>query len=187
MWQRPLVAATQESCTQGQGKGKVMRSARARSPQSRRSHLTMGRGSGLLPMPAVQATLLCSLPQVWRVATARALGLAIFHSLDDVPGIEDMTSGRDANRFWVGRISIALALLAAAYWCEYRYDLSTGQVIFGLAALVSAIAATGWPPFLFGSIRNGRWFRLIRSDTTMRRVLAAIAVVLLGLAYLIDR
>jgi hypothetical protein len=97
---------------------------------------------------------------------------------------EGRTIGRiSPRRLLAGRLLICAAIFGAGAVFQHYYDLRWEQGAYSIGALLCALAATGWPPYLFRVIRNESWLRMIRNDATMRKIFAVLAVILLGLAY----
>lgn len=85
------------------------------------------------------------------------------------------------------RVLIYLGILAVgvtlSIYIDDHYHVGGDRAIGLALGPVFVLAATGWPWWLYGTIRRVRWFGLIKSDTVMRLALLVIGgfLVVMGL------
>ncbi len=99
-------------------------------------------------------------------------------------------SDQDRNLQPWQRILIYLGVLvvgiALSIYINDHYHVGDDRSIGLALGPIFLLAATGWPWWLYDTIRRVRWFGLIRNETAMHIVLAVIGglLVLLGVGVL---
>jgi len=80
---------------------------------------------------------------------------------------------------YLGILAVGVAL---SLYIDARYHLGDDRSIGLALGPIFLLTATGWPWWLYDTIRRVRWFGLIKNDTAMRVVLAVIGgfLVLMG-------
>ena len=77
---------------------------------------------------------------------------------------------------------IIVAGVALSFYIDAHYHVGKLRSVALPLAPIFLLAATGWPWWLYETVRRARWFGLIRNDTAMRVILAVIAgfLILIG-------
>lgn len=80
--------------------------------------------------------------------------------------------------FILGYVSFLVIAVTVAIWGGNHFHVDAQRIITFEGALLFLIAAVGRPNVVYRVVRNTGWFAAIESDTTMRGVLVALAVLL---------
>ena len=80
---------------------------------------------------------------------------------------------RDWLRWYLGAVVGAVALSFGLAWLLSIHPLRAG---FGVSGMMFIAAALELPPMAFHVLRNTGWFAYVRSDTTIRLIIGAIAL-----------
>jgi hypothetical protein len=111
------------------------------------------------------------------ILTTEALNSA---SLRSGTGDSELTVGTFVSVY----VGILIVSVASAVALESRAGIPPQRTILVVCGAIFLVAASGRPWWLYATVRRVRWFALIRSDRTMRVVLAAVGTVVILAAIL---